>query len=409
VVTSRLLLSGAALVLPDRIATGHTLVIEGGRIADIVTGPRQIGAGERRIDLDGRTIVPGFVDVHVHGAAGIDVLDGPGAVSRVAALLPRWGVTAFCPTSIACAPEALAGFLADVARARGGREPFQARVLGAHLESNFINPEYRGAQPLACLRTPRLDGDGDGAPGPATAAREAFSARDILGVVDHHRADVGIVTMAPELPGGTELVRALAAAGVRVSLGHSAATFDEAQGAIAAGARHATHLFNRMPPMTHREPGLAGAVLASEDVAAELICDGHHVHPAFMRMAVAAKRPARIMAITDGTAGSGLPQGARAHLGGRPIVVREVARLDDGTMAGSVATMDRVFGCLVSQVGVDLRSAVEMCATTPAREMGMVGHGVLGPGAVADFVVLDPTLAVVETWIAGTRAWPQGE
>lgn len=407
---TRTFLTGSTLVLPDRIVTGQSLVIEAGRIVDIGAGPRQVGAQERRVSLDGHVIVPGFVDVHVHGAAGEDVLDGPGAVSRVAAKLPQWGVTSFCPTSIACAPEALAGFLDDVARARSAREPFQARVLGAHLESNFINPDYRGAQPLACLRVPQLGVDDDDPPGPAGAdnAPGSFSARDILAVVDRHRADVGVLTLAPELPGGLALVRALSAAGVRVSLGHSAATFEEAQQAIAAGARHATHLFNRMPPMTHREPGLAGAVLASHDIAAELICDGHHVHPGFMRMAIAAKGASRMMAITDGTAGSGLPLGTRAHLGGRPIVVRDVARLDDGTMAGSVATMDRVFGSLVGLAGIDLRAAAEMCSTTPAREMGLVGHGVLAPGAVADLVILDSRLAVVETWIAGERAWPQG-
>jgi N-acetylglucosamine-6-phosphate deacetylase len=193
--------------------------------------------------------------------------------------------------------------------------------------------------------------------------------------------------------------------GIRVSLGHSGATFEQGQAAIQAGARHATHLFNRMPAMTHREPGLAGAILASEDVAAELICDGHHVHPAVIRTAIAAKGVSRVMAITDGTAGSGLPEGARTTLGGRPITVSEVARLDDGTLAGSVATMDRVFACLVTQCGLDVREAAHLCATTPARELGLVGFGVLAAGGAADLTVINANYAPVQTWIGGGLAW----
>lgn len=394
----RTFLSGASLVLPDRIEAGSTLVIEGGRIADILTGPRDVATGEVRVHVPGGVVVPGFIDVHVHGVLGRDVMDGPDAIAEVAAMLPRFGVTAFCPTSIACAPDVLSSFLAAVSalRAGGGRG---ARVLPAHLESNFISPRYNGAQPVSCLRNPRAAlAGGQGRAG-------EFSGADILGAIDDHRADVGIVTLASELEGGLNLVRRFAQAGVRVSLGHSGATLEEAQEAIAAGARHATHLFNRMPPMTHREPGLAGAILASEEIAAEIIGDGHHVHPAFIRLAIAAKGRSKIMAITDGTAGSGMPRGSRAALGGRPITVDDVARLDDGTIAGSVATMDRVFACLVGACGLNPREAAEVCATTPARELGLIGHGVIAQGAVADLVVLSSRLGVEQTWIAGELAW----
>lgn len=335
--------------------------------------------------------------MHTHGVLGTDVLDGADAVATVAAALPRWGVTAFCPTSMACTPPALSAFLTAVSALRGSPRDGASRVLPAHLESNFINPEYRGAQPLACLRAPTQAVSGD------------FSAADILAVIDRHRPDIGIVTLAPELAGGLELVRALTSAGVRVALGHSGATFDEAQAAIAAGARHATHLFNRMRPMSHRDPGVAGAVLASDDVAAEIIGDPHHVHPAMMHVAISAKGPARVMAVTDGTAGSGLPAGARASLGGQSITVSEIARLDDGTMAGSVATMDRVFACLVNECGCDFVRAAEMCATTPARELGLHGYGVLAPGAAADLAVLNRRLEIVETWVAGRRTWSRAE
>ena len=173
---------------------------------------------------------------------------------------------------------------------------------------------------------------------------------------------------------------------------------------IAEGARQATHLFNRMTPVGHREPGLAGALLESDDVVAELICDGVHVHSAIMRIAIAAKGPERIMAITDATAGAGLARGARAVLGGRPIIVGDAAYLDDGTIAGSVLTMDRAFATLTGACGLSLSDAATVCATTPARTLGLQGFGVLSPGAVADLVVLDRQFRVVQTWISGNLA-----
>jgi N-acetylglucosamine-6-phosphate deacetylase len=393
----RAFLTGASLVLADRVVSDHTLVVEDGRIVEIVNGPRSVSAGEARVDAAGCVIVPGFIDVHVHGAAGTDVMDGPGAVSAVARLLPRWGVTAFCPTSIACPPGALRAFLDDVSSARAAPEARASRVLPAHLESNFINPEFRGAQPASCLRVPSAAAD---------APPGEFSAADVLAVIDRHRPDVGVVTLAPEIDGGLALTRSLAAAGVVVSVGHSGASFEEGEAAIAAGARRATHLFNRMRPMTHHDPGLAGAVLSADEVAAEIVGDGWHVHPAIVKVAVAAKQPSRVLAITDGTAGSGLPRGARARLGGQAITVGEVARLEDGTTAGSVATMDRVFRCLVGECGFDLVQAAHMTSTTPARELGLVGHGVIAVGATADLAVLDSKLEVVATWIGGVGVHP---
>lgn len=228
-----------------------------------------------------------------------------------------------------------------------------------------------------------------------------FGAAEILDAIRAARPDVGIMTIAPELDGALELISELVKRGHRVSLGHSGATFEEGMAGIESGATQATHLFNRMPPLGHRSPGLAGAVLAHDGVATEVVCDAVHVHPTMIRMAIAAKHPERVMAITDGTAGAGLPQGAETTLGGRRITVRNAAYLEDGTIAGSVLTMDQAFAVAVNRVGLSLPDAATICSTTPAREMGLNGFGVIAEGASADIVVLDRTLRVVRTFIGG--------
>jgi N-acetylglucosamine-6-phosphate deacetylase len=402
-----IVLSGADILLPDRMIESGTLAIEEGRIADLSSGRAAAGA----MDLSGHLVAPGFVDVHVHGLEGIDTLDAGDPVAQMAARLPRYGVTAFCPTTVACGPDALRGVLSLVRAARGA--PLAgARVLPAHLESNFINADYNGAQPRECLRLPpRARGaasdsrsrDPHGAIGSRSVPSAAdFTADDILAEIESARADVGVVTLAPELPGALDLIRSLVDAGHRVSLGHSAATYEEAIDAIGAGARRATHLFNRMPPIGHRSPGLAGAVLTRDEVAAEIICDGYHVHAAVVAMAVAAKGAPRVMAITDGTAGSGMPAGTRAKLGGRSITVTDrTALLDDGTIAGSVLTMDRAFRVLIERVGVSPIDAAIVCATTPATEFGLSDVGTIRVGAWADLVVLNRRFEVVQTYVAG--------
>ena len=381
-----IVLSGADVVLPDRLLSPGTVVVDGDRIVDVTAG----GSA----DLHGHFIVPGFIDVHVHGIGGHDTQDDAGAVARIASLLPRHGTTAFCPTSIACPPDVLRRLLTAVAAAREQRAPGAARVLPAHLESNFLNPEYKGAQPLDHLRLPNAWRD-DG----------TFTGADILEVIAAARPHVGIVTVAPEIEGGLDLIQLLVRDGHHVSLGHSGATYEHATAGIEAGATQATHLFNRMPPIGHRVPGLAAAVLESDEIAAELVCDTIHVHPAVMRVAIAAKGPSRMMAITDGTAGAGLPPGSSAVIGGRRITVRQAAYLDDGTLAGSVLTMDRAFSKLVTAVGLTLVDAATLCSTTPARELRMHGLGVIAPGAMADIVLLDRDLNVVRTYVAGELAW----
>ena len=392
-----IVLAGGDIVLPDRILTNASLVIDRGRIAAIET-TRSLPSGASIVDVRDAFVVPGFIDVHVHGIEGYDTLDGGDAIASIASRLPRFGVTAFCPTTVACDPAGLRAVLDQVGRARTGRPHGSARVLPAHLESNFINPDYNGAQPRACLRLPNDDrGEGQ------------FAGRDILATIESGRADVGIITIAPELPGTLDLVPALVRAGHRVSLGHSGADFEQAVAAIDAGARHATHLFNRMTPLTHRAPGLVGAVLSHDEVSAELICDGFHVHPAMCRVAIAAKGVHGVMAITDGTGGSGLAPGSTARLGGRSIRVSDQAAvLDDGTLAGSTLTMDRAFRNIVTMFHASIAEAAIMCSTTPARAVGLTGFGVIAEGHAADIVVLDRAFRVVKTFIDGQEIYRAG-
>lgn len=386
-----LILDGAHVVLSDRILSPGRVVIDGDRIVDV-------GAGSESGAFAGLWIVPGFIDVHVHGVLSHDTLADPGSVAAIAARLPRFGCTSFTPTTFACPPERLEMLVAGVEAAMDAPAPESARVLPAHLESNFMAPEYRGAQPLSELCLPP-DAPADAAtPGTATT----FTADDILGVIARHRRAVGKLTLAPELPAALALIRGLVSQGHRVSLGHSAATLEDARAGIEAGARQATHLFNRMPPFTHRSPGLVGAVLDDDRVDVELVCDGYHVHPVAMRAAIRAKRPERVMAITDGLAGAGLPVGSRFEIDGRNVTVRDQACfLDDGTLAGSRLTMDRVFANLVTMVGLTPVEAALMTATVQARAHGVGDRGRIAEGLLADLAVLDPDWRVRQTMLGG--------
>jgi N-acetylglucosamine-6-phosphate deacetylase len=297
---------------------------------------------------------------------------------------------------MACTPARLTTLLSGVARALSAPVAKAARVLPAHLESNFINPEWNGAQPIHCLRTYKPQGkrpEGD------------FAGHEILQAIVSNRESVGIITLAPEISGGLDLVRDLVMAGHRVSLGHTGATYDQARDAIALGAHHATHLFNRMSSLTSRSPGVVGAVLESDAVTAEIICDGQHVHPSLVAVAIRVKSVSRMMAITDATAVAGLPAGSRARLGDQTIIAGEkTAVLENGTIAGSILTMDAAFRMLVKRVGLSLQDAARMCATTPADAMKAADIGAIAPGKWADLTVLDRDLRVSRVFVGGEPA-----
>jgi N-acetylglucosamine-6-phosphate deacetylase len=323
---------------------------------------------------EGEILAPGFVDLQVNGFAGHDAALGSGAIEAISAALPATGVTAFLPTLISAPVHVGADFAAAVAASEGNG----ARVLGAHIEGPFINPLFRGAHDRACLATP------------------APEQVDVIA-----RARPRLVTLAPELPGGPEAIVRLRRHGVVVSAGHTGADFETGGRAIDAGVRFGTHVYNAMPPVHHRRPGIALALILDRRVTVGLIADGLHVHPSVMTQLVSVKGPSRIALTTDQTAAAGAPPGTFELSGRRVVSDGVVVRLEDGTLAGSASTMDALVRRVAGLPGMNVDRAIAMAAAVPARVLGERRLGRISVGACADLVVLDRELNVRQTWVGG--------
>ncbi|HSS94837.1 MAG TPA: N-acetylglucosamine-6-phosphate deacetylase [Candidatus Dormibacteraeota bacterium] len=324
----------------------------------------------------GGLIAPGFIDLQVNGFNGHDAADGKDDIAAIAELLPSTGVTAFLPTLISAPVASGAAFAAATVGAAA--ESTGARVLGAHLEGPFINPSFRGAHDQACLAEPTPAG-----------VDVIASARPRL------------VTLAPELPGALDAIEQLVRAGIIVSAGHTGADFEQGRRAIDAGIRFGTHIYNAMVPIHHRRPGIALALLLDQRVSLGVIADGEHVHPAMCEQLVRVKGRAHIALTTDQTAAAGAPPG-RYRLTGREVVSDGmVVRLEDGTLAGSAATMDGMVRFMAGIPGMSLSQAVAMASEVPARVLGEQGLGSIAIGACADIVVLDAGMRVRLTMVGG--------
>ena len=357
------------------------VIVEGSKIAAVGRrGQVQVPHGAREIAARGKTIVPGFVDVHLHGAGGHDVMEGEtGALETVAATVGRHGTTSLVATTVTASEDqtcrSVAGIARFISQARQSppRAP-SAEILGIHFEGPFISRARRGVHPEQWIA----------APSPALLSRFLAAAN----------GTALILTLAPELPGALELVATARSAGLVVSLGHTDASYDEARAAIAAGAHHAAHVFNAMRPFSHRETGVLGAVLTSSEVTAELIADGVHVDAAAMRMLLDLKTPQRVILVSDGTAATGMPDG-KYQLGTFEVSVSGgVCRNAEGKLAGSTLTLDRALRNIVA-LGVPLHAALAMVTANPARQIGLsTRKGMLAAGADADLVLLGPNLEV---------------
>ena len=342
------------------------------------------------MDFADGILAPGFIDMHIHGGAGHDVMEaGAGALPPVERLLASHGVSSYFPTTVTAPLDATLsalGRLADAIEA-AERDPHplengepRARPLGIHLEGPFISHKRRGVHPPENLLTPS----------PAAFDRFWQAAR----------GHIRVLTIAPELPGALEVITLAASRGVCVSLGHSDADLDEARAGFAAGARHATHTFNAMRPLDHRDPGILGEVLTDPRLSAEIIADGIHVDPVIVQLFLKAKGPEAAVLITDATAATGMPDG-RYRLGSLEVEVKDGKCMVGESLAGSVLTMDRAVRNIVQFAQWELQQAVRLATLNPARVAGVKNGGSLQAGAPADLVVLSPSGEVRKTIIRG--------
>jgi N-acetylglucosamine-6-phosphate deacetylase len=337
----------------------HVREIDGEPIAEPGRGPR---------------ILPGFIDLHVHGGGGRDVMEGQDAPRTLARSHAKSGTTSLLATTMTAPTEEISAALRSVRAAMDERRRDEARTLGVHLEGPFLNPGRLGAQP------------------PATALGDLGA---VLAFNDI--AQVRVITLAPELQGHLELVRALSGTGMRVQIGHTLSTYEEAKAALQAGASGFTHLFSAMTGLHHRDPGAVGAAMAHADFA-ELIPDLIHVHPGAIHAAL--RCIPKLYAVTDGTAASGMPDG-EYHLGSHKVRKCENSvRLPDGTLAGSCLTMHQAFKNLVT-LGLSLVDASRRCSQLAADYLGLADRGRIARGAFSDLLELDEDLSLRSVLVEG--------
>ncbi|NDD62577.1 MAG: N-acetylglucosamine-6-phosphate deacetylase [Acidobacteria bacterium] len=379
----RIAIVGAAVVTPEVVIDGGVVLCEEGRIVYAGAADRISPEPDSTIiEAAGKILMPGFIDTHFHGSGGDDVMaNGVDGLARITKSLLRFGPRPRFPPSETRHEELLRS-IEDTHTAR--RRPRDgAEILGLHLEGPYMNVSFKGAQPEQGIRDPNHD-----------ECRELLLAGDGL---------VKIMTLAPELPGGMELIRQLVAAGVAPSLGHSMADYDTALAAIEAGATRATHLYNAMSGLHHRKPGLAAACLCEPGIQAEIICDGVHVNSHMIDLAWRTKGRGGLTLVTDATAAQGRGDGTYS-LGDFEIEVRgPLCTLRDGvTIAGSVLTMNRAVANVIGCTGMTLVDAAEMAAAGPARVCGVADRkGRIAVGMDADFALLNSDFSVFQTMIAG--------
>jgi N-acetylglucosamine-6-phosphate deacetylase len=383
---STILLHAARALTPTTELTDAGILIRDGVIEAV--GPRQdmtLPAGATEISAAGQTAIPGFIDIHIHGAGGHDVMEGTGeAMSTVAQTLARHGTTSFVATTVTASPDDTCRSVEGIARYITQQfETLQpkAEVLGVHYEGPFINKARRGVHPAEWVQLP--------------------SAELLQRFVQAAAGKARILTIAPELLGAIPCIHAAREAGIVVAMGHTDATYEQARAGIVHGARHAVHVYNAMRPFSHRDSGVIGAVLTSQEVTAELIADGIHVEEAAMRLLLQAKGPGCVILISDGLSATGMPDG-KYMLGNFEVTVAGgVCRNAEGKLAGSTLTLDRALRNVVA-LGISLPDAVRMLTTNPAKLLGIeFKKGALRTGADADIVLLDENLQLTNVWTRG--------
>lgn len=379
-----LVIAGGRVLTPSGWVDGDVIIHEG-TITEITSAHGAPGVGD--LVAMGLLVVPGFVDLQVNGVMGIDLAHEPHRLAELAAKMPRYGVTTFLPTIIT-SPSHVAQRALDAWRAAvADPQPGSAAMPGLHLEGPMLSAARKGAHPAAHLRAP------------SAGVIDGWSAKD----------GVALVTLAPELPGAREVIRALSTAGVVVFAGHTSATADELLVGIDAGVRGLTHLYNAMPSLGHRSPGPIACALTDARLRCGLIVDGVHVDPMVVKLTWNALGPARTVLVSDSVAATGMPAG-RYELGGATLVTdgRSV-RLEDGTLAGSMLTMDVAVRNLVAFTGCSPDEAIAAATSTPAEVISARTKGRLVVGADADLVLLTQDLHVLGTVVRGRLAFRGGQ
>lgn len=370
-------IENAKIIYPDRIEEGAVRV-EGEKIAEINPCPQR---EEEVVDAQGMYLSPGFIDIHIHGAGGRDIMEGSEeAVNVVAKAIAAHGTTSFVPTTMTEDGGAIRKAVALVSRMKNKRTE-GANVLGIHLEGPFVNPKKLGAQNPKYARLPSVE-----------------AVQDMIG---GYEASVLTVTLAPELPGSIPVIRYLAAQGIHVSMGHTDADYGTAMEAIKAGVSHATHLYNAMSPLWHRDPGVVAAVFES-GITTEFIADGIHIDYPALRIAMRQKGTDAICLITDAMMGCTMPEG-KYMLGGQEVWLAEgMAKLRDGTFAGTLLTLDEAVRQLKDHTEYPLYEIVKMATWNPARYCGVEDRkGRIAAGYDADFLLFDEDISVRQVVIGG--------
>lgn len=376
---SRTLLENGVIWQADRFISGHTLVVCDGRINQVLPASAVAELpGDRRLDAGGRYVAPGFVDLHFHGSDGYDVMDAsPAALQGLCDFVLRQGVTSFLGTTMADRPERIEAALTAM---RKFTDRPQSPFIGVHLEGPYLNPAFRGSQPEQHLRAPQPE--------------------EYLPWLDSGL--IKLITLAPELEGGADMIRVAVERGITVSMGHSGASYDETLEFIAGGLRHVTHTFNGMAGIHHRRPGIFVAASERPEVNFEIIPDGIHVHPAVIRLLVKLVGVERVLAITDAMRAAGLADG-EFGMGDITVVVKDgIARDRHGSLAGSTLTMSQGLRNMMRFCDLSLAQALPLVTRVPARAIGMYPRkGSLQAGADADIVIWDEETGVYATLIGG--------